>query len=198
METLLLDPTTIPVEPRTAQLALGLTTVYRVITSLALHQATPPSINWHKAALLRMLRPAFLASSLTRCLVFLLPWRSHRTASLRSLTLAHRARKLLQTPTARLYLNKAVVLRFLQHRVAALEADCAAAAQQERALREELGVAQQAFVETQQQLNCTTDQLEAAQRAAEEQRATIERLQEEAERREAQQQLTQLRVVTLE
>lgn len=69
METLQLEPTTLPPSPRAVQLSRGLTSFYRVVTSLARARVAAETVNWSYAKLTHFLHPALEAGSHTLAMV---------------------------------------------------------------------------------------------------------------------------------
>lgn len=123
IETLRLDekPATIPKE--TAILNKGITSLYRVISSLSA-QTTPESlINWRNTKLLHYLHHALLPSSFTCVVGLLYPTLSHESVSYSTLLFSHRIRKIHQTPTPYRVLNKGVVVKYLKEQLKSAEED---------------------------------------------------------------------------
>lgn len=76
-ETLQLEPTTLPLSPREIQLSRGVTSFYRVVTSLARSRVDAETINWNYSKLTHFLHPALETSSHTLAIAAVDPLRSH-------------------------------------------------------------------------------------------------------------------------
>ena len=117
IETLNLSPSTEPPNKEKTQLSKGITTLYRVITSLSLNRVTDSSVNWHITKLLHYMQGALLPTSSTTIISLINPLRSHQQASLSSLALCHRVRKIHQTPKPWKIQNKTVVISYLKEQL---------------------------------------------------------------------------------
>ena len=117
IETLNLSPSTEPPNKERTQLSKGITTLYRVITSLSLNRVTDSSVNWHITKLLHYMQGALLPTSSTTIISLINPLRSHQQASLSSLALCHRVRKIHQTPKPWKIQNKTVVISYLKEQL---------------------------------------------------------------------------------
>ena len=114
IETLNLSPSTEPPNKEKTQLSKGITTLYRVLTSLSLRRVTDSSVNWHITKLLHYMQGALLPTSSTTIISLINPLRSHQQAALSSLALCHRVRKIRQTPQPWKIQTKTVVISYLK------------------------------------------------------------------------------------
>lgn len=122
IETLRLEP--VPDEtPKESLLNKGLTSLYRVISSLSAQNTPESAINWKNTKLLHYLHYALLPSSFTCMVGLLYPTYSHETVSYSTLQFAHRIRKIHQTPTPHRVMNKGVVMKYLKEQLKNAEMD---------------------------------------------------------------------------
>ena len=70
-------PGTLPLSPREIQLSRGVTSFYRVVTSLARARVDAETINWNYSKLTHFLHPALETSSHTLAIAAVDPLRSH-------------------------------------------------------------------------------------------------------------------------
>ena len=129
METLQLEPTTPPPSARMTQLSRGLTSFYRVVTTLARCRVSSEAVNWRYAKLTHYLRPALASGSLTVCVVM--------GCDRRSLAAGRRLGRLAQRATVRRRVNLEAVAAGLRERGRELgEELCVARGMVERVARE--------------------------------------------------------------
>ena len=129
METLQLEPTTPPPSARMTQLSRGLTSFYRVVTTLARCRVSSEAVNWRYAKLTHYLRPALASGSLTVCVVM--------GCDRRSLAAGRRLGRLAQRATVRRRVNLEAVAAGLRERGRELgEELCVARGMLERVARE--------------------------------------------------------------
>ena len=198
IETLNLEPTSSGVSKEASQLGRGMTSFYRSVSSLSQNQFSEDKINWRLTKLLHFLRHAMLPTSFTVLLAFLNPLRSHRSLALQTLALAHRIRKIAQTPAPCRIHNQSVVSSFLRDKVkAAEEANeelkryCEELKQHCEELQEELQTAKASFTS----VSVALDQAnEKGERDSEE----LKKCREQIEAFQSAEQLRSLRIVTLE
>lgn len=123
IETLGLEVPSNETPKETIQLSKGITSLYRVISSLSSHSIQESLINWKNSKLLQYLHQAVLPSSFT-CLVSLVfPTVSHESVSYTTLLFSHRLRKILQSPIPCRTMNKGVVMSYLKERLRSMEED---------------------------------------------------------------------------
>ena len=176
IETLTLSPAAeVPKEQQL--LSKGISTLYRVVTSLSQGRATPATINWHVSKLLHYLQGALLPTACTAVVSLINPLRSHQRASLASLAFCHRVRKLPQSPKPWKTQNKGVVMAYLKEQWKRSE-------QRVKELAEELQIKAEALTQLSTQLDAVSEQ----ERAAAEAKATVEKQVEELRRRLEEQQ----------
>lgn len=121
IETLGLEVSSTETPKEAMLLSKGITSLYRVISSLSSHHVQETAINWKNSKVLQYLHHAVLPSSFT-CLVSLLyPTVSHESISYSTLLFAHRMRKILQNPTPCRSMNKGVVVKYLKDKLKSLE-----------------------------------------------------------------------------
>ena len=198
IETLNLEPTSSGASKEASQLGRGMTSFYRSVSSLSQNQFSEDKINWRLTKLLHFLRHAMLPTSFTVLLAFLNPLRSHRSLALQTLALAHRIRKIAQTPAPCRIHNQSVVSSFLRDKVkAAEEANeelkryCEELKQHCEELQEELQTAKASFTS----VSVALDQAnEKGERDSEE----LKKCREQIEAFQSAEQLRSLRIVTLE
>lgn len=198
IETLNLEPTSSGVSKEASQLGRGMTSFYRSVSSLSQNQFSEDRINWRLTKLLHFLRHAMLPTSFTVLLAFLNPLRSHRSLALQTLALAHRIRKIAQTPAPCRIHNQSVVSSFLRDKVKAaeeaneeLKRHCEELKQHCEELQEELQTAKASFTS----VSVALDQAnEKGERDSEE----LKKYREQIEAFQSAEQLRSLRIVTLE
>ena len=176
IETLTLSPAAeVPKEQQL--LSKGISTLYRVVTSLSQGRATPATINWHVSKLLHYLQGALLPTACTAVVSLINPLRSHQRASLASLAFCHRVRKLPQSPKPWKTQNKGVVMAYLKEQWKRSE-------QRVKELAEELQIKAEALTQLSTQLDAVSEQERAAAKA----KAEVEKQVEELRRRLEEQQ----------
>lgn len=198
IETLNLEPTSSGVSKEASQLGRGMTSFYRSVSSLSQNQFSEDKINWRLTKLLHFLRHAMLPTSFTVLLAFLNPLRSHRSLALQTLALAHRIRKIAQTPAPCRIHNQSVVSSFLRDKVKAaeeaneeLKRHCGELKRHCEELQEELQTAKASFTS----VSVALDQAnEKGERDSEE----LKKCREQIEAFQSAEQLRSLRIVTLE
>lgn len=198
IETLNLEPTSSGVSKEASQLGRGMTSFYRSVSSLSQNQFSEDKINWRLTKLLHFLRHAMLPTSFTVLLAFLNPLRSHRSLALQTLALAHRIRKIAQTPAPCRIHNQSVVSSFLRDKVKAaeeaneeLKRHCGELKRHCEELQEELQTAKTSFTS----VSVALDQAnEKGERDSEE----LKKYREQIEAFRSAEQLRSLRIVTLE
>ena len=120
METVGLDVST-DISRESQILSKGITSLYRVISSLSMNGTHEQMINWHNCKLLQYVHHALLPSSFT-CLVSLIhPTASRESISYNTLLFSHRMRKIAQNPIPCKIMNKGVVVKYLKERVREME-----------------------------------------------------------------------------
>ena len=198
IETLNLEPTSSGVSKEASQLGRGITSFYRSVSSLSQNQFSEDKINWRLTKLLHFLQHAMLPTSFTVLLAFLNPLRSHRSLALQTLALAHRIRKIAQTPAPCRIYNQSVVSSFLRDKVKAaeeaneeLKRHCGELKRHCEELQEELQTAKASFTS----VSVALDQAnEKGERDSEE----LKKCREQIEAFQSAEQLRSLRIVTLE
>ena len=198
IETLNLEPTSSGVSKEASQLGRGITSFYRSVSSLSQNQFSEDKINWRLTKLLHFLRHAMLPTSFTVLLAFLNPLRSHRSLALQTLALAHRIRKIAQTPAPCRIHNQSVVSSFLRDRVKAaeeaneeLKRHCGELKRHCEELQEELQTAKASFTSV-------SVALDQANEKGEKDSEELKKCREQIEAFQSAEQLRSLRIVTLE
>ena len=191
IETLNLEPTSSGVSKEASQLGRGLTSFYRSVSFLSQNQYSEDQINWRLTKLLHILRRAMLPTSFTILLAFLNPLRSHRSLALQTLALAHRIRKIAQTPAPCRIQNKAVVSSYLRSKVKAVEEENEELRRHLEELQDELQTAKASFT-------AVSVALDQANEKGEKDSEELKKCREEIEAFQSAEQLRSLRIVTLE
>ena len=198
IETLNLEPTSSGVSKEASQLGRGITSFYRSVSSLSQNQFSEDQINWRLTKLLHFLHHAMLPTSFTVLLAFLNPLRSHRSLALQTLALAHRIRKIAQTPAPCRIHNQSVVSSFLRDKVKAaeeaneeLKRHCGELKRHCEELQEELQTAKASFTSV-------SVALDQANEKGEKDSEELKKCREQIEAIQSAEQLRSLRIVTLE
>ena len=132
-----------------------------------------------------------LPTSFTILLAFLNPLRSHRSLALQTLALAHRIRKIAQTPAPCRIQNKAVVSSYLRSKVKAVEEENEELRRHLEELQDELQTAKASFT-------AVSVALDQANEKGEKDSEELKKCREEIEAFQSAEQLRSLRIVTLE
>lgn len=191
IETLNLEPTSSGVSKEASQLGRGITSFYRSVSSLSQNQFSEDQINWRLTKLLHFLHHAMLPTSFTVLLAFLNPLRSHRSLALQTLALAHRIRKIAQTPAPCRIHNQSVVSSFLRDKVKAAEEANEELKRHCEELQEELQTAKASFTSV-------SVALDQANEKGEKDSEELKKCREQIEAIQSAEQLRSLRIVTLE
>lgn len=123
IETLGLEVPAKETPKETIQLSKGITSLYRVISSLSSHSIQESLVNWRNSKLLQYLHQAVLPSSFTCLVSMLFPTVSHESVSYTTLLFSHRLRKIVQSPVPCRALNRGVVMAYLKEKLRSMEED---------------------------------------------------------------------------